>query len=239
MKTLIHRAETRGHADHGWLNTHHTFSFANYYDPERTHFGALRVLNDDIVAPGMGFGTHPHNNMEIVSIPLKGSLEHKDSMGNGSVIRSGDIQQMSAGTGVQHSEFNPSPNQEVNFLQIWIFPKEKNISPAYGQLTVSEEERKNVWQLVVSPDRENGSLAINQDAWFSLTDLDEAAEIKYDLHAANSGVYFFVLEGEISIEDKVLKRRDGIGVWDTSKVTLRAVKPASILAIEVPMKFDI
>ncbi|MDX5404576.1 MAG: pirin family protein [Bacteroidota bacterium] len=239
MKTLIHRAESRGHADHGWLNTHHTLSFAIYFDQERSLFGALRVLNDDIVAPGMGFGTHPHNNMEIVSIPLKGSLEHKDSMGNGSVIRSGDIQQMSAGTGVQHSEFNPSPDQEVNFLQIWIFPKEKNISPRYGQLTFSEEDRKNAWQLVVSPDRENGSLGINQDAWFSLTDLDEGAEIEYDLHSSNSGVYLFVLEGEVSLEDTVLKRRDGVGVWDTSKVTLRASEPASILAIEVPMKFEI
>lgn len=233
MQSILHRDKTRGHANHGFLDTHHTFSFAGYYDANRMNFGALRVLNDDIVKGGGGFGTHPHNNMEIVSIPLLGDLQHRDSMGNGEVIRQGDIQVMSAGTGITHSEFNPNADRPVNFLQIWIIPNEANVKPRYEQQTFALEERHNRLQTVVSPDR-NG-LWLHQDAWFSLGRFDAGVEGEYTLHAPNHGVYAFVISGDIEIGGETLHRRDGLGLWETDKVSFRASSDAELLLIEIPM----
>lgn len=234
MKTVIHRANTRGHANHGWLDTSHTFSFANYYNPERMHFGVLRVLNDDYVNGGRGFGTHPHDNMEIISIPLEGDLEHKDSMGNTFVIRKNDVQIMSAGTGIFHSEYNKNPDKKVNFLQIWVFPKVKNIAPKYGQVTYNPSDRKNKWQRVVSPEND-GTVTINQDAYFYLTDLDANKKLNYATHLPGNGVYFFVIKGSVSINGEQLNQRDGMGVWDTSSVSIEASQQTELLAMEIPM----
>lgn len=234
MKTILHRADTRGHANHGWLDSYHTFSFAGYYDPERVHFGALRVLNDDVVKPGMGFGAHPHDNMEIVSIPLSGDLAHKDSEGNGGTISEGDVQIMSAGTGIVHSEMNPSPSREVNFLQIWVFPLKRGIKPRYGQKNFSLAERKNRLQTVVSPDGPE-SLWINQEAWFSLSQLDANQRITYKMNRPASGLYIFVISGSLDAAGTDLARRDGLGVWDTGQIELSARVDSEILLMEVPM----
>lgn len=236
MKTLIHKANSRGHANHGWLNSYHTFSFANYYDPERMHFGVLRVLNDDTVAPGMGFGKHPHDNMEIISIPLYGDLEHEDSMGNKTVIREGDIQAMTAGTGVFHSEYNKNKDKEVKFLQIWILPKTRNVSPTYDQITLSLEDRHNKLQQIVSPDKEDSGVTINQDAWFYMTNLDKDKEVTYHLKGENTGVYAFILEGEVNINGTDLDRRDGLGISETDRLDIRALTNAQVLLMEVPMR---
>ena len=236
MKTIIHKSESRGHADHGWLKSRHSFSFAGYYDPERMHFGALRVLNDDQVAAGMGFGTHPHDNMEIVSIPLYGDLAHKDSTGRNEVIRQGDVQIMSAGTGIQHSEFNHNRDQEVEFLQIWVFPKEKNIIPRYEQKSYTPEGRTNQWQTVVSP-ADQRAVWINQDATFSLANLDAGVELTYQVKHSGNGVYLFVLNGELSIANEFLDSRDAIGISETEQFSVRASSYAEVLAIEVPMVF--
>lgn len=235
--TTLHKAETRGHADHGWLDSHHTFSFANYYDPQRVHFGALRVLNDDIVTGGMGFGTHPHDNMEIISIPLKGALEHKDSMGNTGVITKGEVQVMSAGTGIRHSEFNHSKTEMVNFLQLWIFPKLKNIAPRYDQKLFDLAERQNKIQILVSPDEEN-TLHINQDAWLSMADLDADKKVNYKIHKPGNGVYIFIIDGNIETGDLQLMKRDGAGITDADEITINAKSRSEILFIEVPMQFN-
>src|ERR1700741_951311 len=203
---VLHKAVTRGHADHGWLNSFHTFSFSSYYNPERMHFGVLRVLNDDTLAPGMGFGTHPHDNMEIISIPLSGDLEHKDSMGNTTVIRHGDIQVMSAETGVSHSEYNKNKDKEVKFLQIWIIPDKKNVTPRYDQITLDPGDRKNKLQQVLSPDKNDAGVWINQHAWFHMANLDAEKELTYTLKDAANGVYFFVLEGNLTVGDQVLEK---------------------------------
>lgn len=234
MQKVVHRAETRGHANHGWLDSHHTFSFAGYYDPKRMHFGQLRVLNDDIVAGGQGFGSHPHDNMEIVSIPLYGSLEHQDNTGNKGVIKAGDVQIMSAGTGIVHSEYNHSGSEEVNFLQIWVFPKERNIQPRYGQKFFAEEGRLNKIQTMVSPE-ENGALWINQDAYFSRAKIEKGKSLDYELHGKRQGVYLFVIDGEVKAADEGLKRRDGAGFWETDKVELTAEREADVLFVEVPV----
>ena len=236
MKTAVHRSDSRGLADHGWLKSRHTFSFARYHNPERMHFGALRVLNDDQVAEGMGFGTHPHDNMEIVSIPLEGDLAHKDSTGRNEVIRQGDVQIMSAGTGIQHSEFNHNKNQEVHFLQIWVFPKQRNIEPRYEQKTYRAEDRMNKWQTVVSPTEES-AVKINQDATFSLANLDAGTELTYEVKHPGNGVYFFVLNGEVTAADEKLDTRDAVGVSDTDSFKVKASSYAEVLAIEVPMGF--
>lgn len=236
MKTTIHIANSRGLADHGWLKSYHTFSFAEYYDPERTRFGLLRVLNDDVVQPGMGFGTHPHDNMEIVSIPLKGALAHKDSMGSEHVINTGDIQIMSAGSGLMHSEYNASKTEPVNFLQIWVFPKVKNIEPGYDQKTFSAAERKNKFQVVVSPGKNGDSLWINQDAYFSLADLDSGKNIIYNIHRKGSGVYIFVLNGSIEAEGLKLGKRDAAGIEEVENINISAAENSELLVIEVPMR---
>lgn len=234
--TVLHKAETRGHANHGWLNSHHTFSFANYYNPERMHFGVLRVLNDDIVRGGNGFGRHPHDNMEIISIPLEGDLEHQDSMGNIAVIKNGDIQVMSAGTGITHSEKNKSLSNEVKFLQIWIFPNKKNVEPRYDQLTLNAEDRKNKLQQILSPSQDDDGVWIHQDAWFHLGSLDEGNTQSYKLKKEGNGVYIFVISGEITVGDQKLNNRDGFGIWDVSEINILADTNAEVLVMEVPMK---
>jgi redox-sensitive bicupin YhaK (pirin superfamily) len=235
MKTVLHKAATRGHASHGWLDSWHTFSFANYYDPERMHFGVLRVLNDDTVAPGMGFGRHPHDNMEIISIPLSGDLEHQDSMGNKQVIRQGDVQIMSAGTGIAHSEKNASDTAPVKFLQIWVFPNQKNVTPRYDQKTFTDADKHNKLITVVSPMGDSDGIHIHQDAWFSLGNLERGTEVVYKLKQEGNGVYFFLLEGEAIINDIVLNRRDGLGITETETFTIKADSDAQLLAMEVPM----
>lgn len=235
MKKIIHRAETRGHANHGWLDSHHTFSFAGYHNPERMHFGMLRVLNDDVVAGGKGFGSHPHDNMEIVSIPLSGSLEHKDSMGNTSVIKTNDVQIMSAGSGIVHSEYNHSAETEVNFLQIWIYPKERNIEPRYGQKSYDPSERINKIKTVVSPDGSDGSLWINQDAYFSLATLKKDFNTAYNLRDKRHGIYLFVIEGEVEVADESIYRRDGMGISEENEISVKASVDSELLFIEVPL----
>lgn len=233
---ILHKAETRGHANHGWLDSHHSFSFANYYNPERMHFGALRVLNDDRVDPGMGFGTHPHDNMEIISIPLEGDLEHKDSMGNTTVIRSGDIQVMSAGTGIQHSEFNKNNDRLTKFLQIWVFPNQRNVTPRYDQITLNIEDRHNKLQQILSPNTDDEGVWIHQDAWFYLTKLDSNISLDYTVKKKGNGLYAFVLKGDITINDQVLNVRDGLGIWDIDKINIVSKsQDAELLLMEVPM----
>lgn len=238
MKTVLHKAKTRGHANHGWLDSHHTFSFANYYNPDRMHFGVLRVLNDDVVAGGRGFGTHPHDNMEIISIPLEGDLEHKDSMGNTAVIKSGDVQAMSAGTGVYHSEYNKQSDQEVRFLQIWVFPNKKNVEPRYDQITLDKGQLKNNFKQILSPNADDDGVWIHQNAWFHMGDLEKGTETHYDIKDRNNGVYAFVLEGEVSINGQSLEKRDGFGVWDTDQISIKADSNAKVLLMDVPMALN-
>ncbi len=234
--TVLHKANTRGVASHGWLESRHTFSFANYNNPERMHFGVLRVLNDDKVDPGMGFGTHPHDNMEIISIPLEGDLEHKDSMGNTTVIKNGDIQIMSAGTGVFHSEYNKNKDKLVKFLQIWVYPNKKNVTPRYDQITLDKNERKNKFQQIISPNPDDEGVWIQQDAWFHLGDFDKGITTDYKIKKSGNGVYVFVLKGEVAIEDQKLETRDGFGIWDTNQFTITAnTEDTEILLMEVPM----
>lgn len=237
MNTVVHKSDSRGFADHGWLRSRHSFSFAGYYNPDRVHFGALRVLNDDIVAGGQGFGTHPHDNMEIVSIPLYGDLEHKDSTGTGEVIKTGDVQIMSAGSGLRHSEFNHSKEDEVQFLQIWVFPKERDIEPRYEQKSFDIDSRMNKFQTVVSPEDSN-ALWINQDAYFSLANLDAGTELSYEVKQPGNGVYFFILNGDVSIADQNLLSRDAVGVSEADSISVKAKSYAEVLAIEVPMEFN-
>lgn len=234
--TILHKAETRGLANHGWLNSHHTFSFANYYNPDRMHFGVLRVLNDDTVQAGMGFGTHPHDNMEIISIPLEGDLEHKDSMGNIATIRKGDIQVMSAGTGIMHSEYNKSNDALVQFLQIWVFPNKKNVTPRYDQITLDLKDRHNQLQQILSPNPDDAGVWIHQDAWFHLGKFDQDFSIEYNIKKTGNGVYAFVLKGDFLLNGTTLNKRDGMGIWDVASISLKAVsQDAEILLMEVPM----
>ncbi len=235
MKTVLHKANSRGHANHGWLDSHHTFSFANYYNPERMHFGVLRVLNDDRVAPGKGFGTHPHDNMEIISIPLEGDLEHKDSMGNTAVIKEGDVQVMSAGTGVFHSEYNKNPDKEVKFLQIWVFPNKRNLEPRYDQISIRDIEKENNFYQVLSPNKDDQGVWINQNAWFHLGKFETGKSDTYQLKSTGNGVYAFILEGEVEIEGQKLGKRDGFGIWDTDRITVKSETDSRILLMELPM----
>jgi len=234
--SVLHAAASRGRADHGWLISNHTFSFANYYNPERMHFGVLRVLNDDEVQPGKGFGEHPHDNMEIISIPLEGDLEHKDNMGNVTVIKSGDIQVMSAGTGVMHSEFNKHDDRIVKFLQIWVYPKKRNVVPRYDQLHLDVEARHNRLQQILSPDATDEGVWIHQDAWFYLGNFDENIETTYDIRKPGNGVYIFMLKGSALVEDQPVGVRDGFGIWDIDQLRIKATAPGTeILLIDVPM----
>lgn len=232
---VIHRSNTRGHADHGWLNAHHTFSFASYYDPDRVHFGVLRVLNDDIISGGMGFGMHPHNNMEIITIPLEGDLEHKDNMGNREVIRNGDIQVMSAGTGIIHSEYNKNMDKPVKLLQIWVIPNQKNVTPRYDQMTLNPLDRHNKLQQIVSPDPANIGIWIHQNAWFHLGTLDKGNAQTYDVKQNGNGVYAFIIRGRVTIDGELLEARDGMGIWNIDRFQILAEENAEILLMDVPM----
>jgi len=232
---MYHENQSRGLADHGWLKSRHTFSFANYYNPERMNFGLLRVLNDDIVTPSMGFGTHPHENMEIISIPLSGALRHQDSMGNKHTISTGEVQIMSAGSGITHSEYNNSSSEDVNFLQIWVQPKERDITPRYDQKVFDEDKRQNRFQLLVAPEQSQDTVLINQDAWFSLADIDAEKQVTYEKNDKRSGVYFFVIEGNVKIEGHDIKRRDGLALMDGETYPIVAETKTQLLTIEVPL----
>ncbi|WP_296384475.1 pirin family protein [Winogradskyella sp.] len=237
MKTIIHKSDTRGYADHGWLKSHHTFSFASYQNAERNNFGMLRVLNDDLVQPKMGFGTHPHQNMEIISIPLKGALSHKDNMGNKRAIEVGEVQVMSAGTGLTHSEFNNSKTDEVNFLQIWIIPEEMSVEPHYEQREFPSEGKKNQLQTVVAPmDKlEGDALPISQQAYIYRTNLDVDKSIDLSVKSENNGLYIFIVEGDIEVEGNYLNKRDAIGISNTNKVSIKSNANSELVIVEVPM----
>ncbi len=234
--TVLHKANTRGHADHGWLNAYHSFSFASWYNPERVQFGMLRVLNDDTVAAGMGFGTHPHDNMEIITIPLEGDLAHKDSMGNTETIKSGDVQVMSAGTGVQHSEFNPNADKQTKLLQIWVFPKVRNVTPRYQQITLNPEDRNNKFQQILSPNPDDEGAWIYQDAWFHLGKFDKDLTLEYTIKKEGNGVYAFLIKGDATINGEKLETRDALGIWNTDKLDIQVTKGAEVLLLEIPME---
>ncbi len=235
MNTVIHRADTRGLADHGWLHSRHTFSFANYHNPERMHFGVLRVLNDDQVQAGRGFGTHPHDNMEIISIPLEGDLEHKDSMGNIAVIKEGDVQVLSAGTGITHSEYNKNKDKNVKFLQIWVFPNKKNVIPRYDQISIRDIEKENEFYQVLSPNKNDQGVWVNQDAWFHLGKFSKGKSDEYKVKKLGNGVYTFVLDGEIEVNGEKLSKRDGMGIWGVDSIQVKATQNARVLLMDVPM----
>ena len=236
MNTIYHQADSRGHANHGWLNSYHTFSFANYHHNDRNSFGVLRVLNDDTVTQGMGFGTHPHRDMEIISIPLEGDLEHKDSMGTTAVIKKGEIQVMSAGTGVMHSEYNKNKNEPVKFLQIWVFPREVGVAPRYDQKNIKEGEKLNDFQQILSPNKDDDGVWIHQDTWFNWANFTKGNFKNYTLNKKGNGVYVFVIKGNAKIGDQILNERDGLGIWDTENFDVEALENTEILLIEVPME---
>nr|WP_157868456.1 pirin family protein [Flavobacterium indicum] len=236
MKTVLHTSESRGHANHGWLNAYHSFSFANWYNPERIQFGQLRVLNDDTIAAGMGFGTHPHDNMEIITIPLEGDLAHKDSMGNASTIKNGDVQVMSAGTGIMHSEFNPNHDQQTKLFQIWVFPNKRNVTPRYQQISLNLEDRTNTFQQILSPNPDDDGVWIHQDAWFHLGKFTKDSTEKYTIKKEGNGVYVMVVSGKAIINGQELKQRDALGVWDTNSFDIEMSANTEILLLEVPME---
>ena len=236
MQKILHKSDTRGRANHEWLDARYSFSFASYHNPKRMHFGVLRVLNDDRIDGGKGFGTHPHDNMEIITIPLEGDLEHKDNMGNGTIIRSGDIQVMSAGKGIQHSEHNPNPKKEVRLLQIWLFPKTKNVIPRYQQISLKDIEIENDFYQILSPNKEDQGVWIHQDAWFHLGKFSQEKNRQYQVKKQGNGVYVFVLEGEIEIENQRLKKRDALGISRTDGFIIKTNAGAKVLLMEVPMQ---
>jgi redox-sensitive bicupin YhaK (pirin superfamily) len=235
MKTVLHTANSRGHANHGWLNAYHSFSFASWFHPDRVQFGMLRVLNDDTIAAGMGFGTHPHDNMEIITIPLEGDLAHKDSMGNSSIIKSGDIQVMSAGTGIQHSEFNPNADQHTKLFQIWLFPKYRNVEPRYQQITLEPSLQKNNFDQILSPNPDDAGVWIHQDAWFYLSDFEADFTKKLTLKKEGNGFYIMAIEGEIEVNGQKLEKRDALGIWETPEIEIKAISNAKFLIMEIPM----
>lgn len=238
MKNMVlHKAASRGGADHGWLKARHTFSFANYYNPERVQFGVLRVLNDDIIAGGMGFGTHPHDNMEIITIPILGELAHKDSMGNTEVIREGEIQVMSAGTGIQHSEFNNFKDKTINTLQIWIFPNKRNVKPRYDQHKMDVAKMQNTWLQVLSPSADDTGVWIHQDAWFHVGEFVKDKKVTYTMKAPRNGLYIFVISGKVIVNGVELDERDGLGVWETDEFNFSiSNNKTRILLMDVPMR---
>ncbi len=239
MDTIFHEADSRGAANHGWLEAKYSFSFANYYNPQRMNFGVLRVLNDDKVAGGNGFGTHPHDNMEIITIPLEGALAHKDDMGNGTTIQSGDVQVMSAGTGILHSEFNANENNPCKLLQIWVFPDKKNVEPRYQQITLEKEKMKNNFLQILSPKKEDEGVWIHQNAWFHLGEFDENLEFSYKIKDPKNGLYVFLISGKIAANNQELEQKDAFGVWNTDKssdiINFKTHEFSKILLLEVPM----
>ena len=238
MNSVVHKANTRGQADHGWLKANHSFSFANYYNPERMNFGVIRVLNDDSIAPERGFGTHPHDNMEIITIPLEGDLKHQDNMGNGTVIKNGDIQVMSAGTGITHSEFNANNDSHCKLLQIWLFPNKKNVTPRYDQKAISPMAKKNKLYQILSPNKNDQGVWIHQNAWFHIGQYVEKSKDEYVLKSKGNGIYFFVIEGEVNINDQQLSKRDGMGIWEIDKINFEAKANSKILLMEVPLEIN-
>jgi len=235
MKTIYHAADSRGNANHGWLKSKHTFSFANYHDPERMGFGALRVINDDFVIGGQGFGKHSHRDMEIISIPLSGKLGHGDNIGNNGIIETGEIQVMSAGTGITHSEMNGDDKEEVKFLQIWVIPNKMNVEPRYQQVRMDDILKPNEFNQVLSPNADDAGVWIHQDAWFSMGDFDQGVTQTYQLKDPNNGVYIFVISGKVVVNGNTLDTRDGLGVWDTKSFTMDVIDDAKVLLMEVPM----
>ncbi len=235
MNSIIYKSESRGDANHGWLHSKHSFSFANYYNPERMGFGVLRVLNDDIVAGGEGFGMHPHDNMEIISIPLHGELKHQDNMGNISIIKKGEIQVMSAGSGVFHSEYNNSEDDEVSFLQIWIYPNLKNVKPRYQQISIKELEKENSFYQILTPDSNTQGVWIYQNAWFHLGKFKAGKSETYNLKKSDNGIFLFVIEGQIIINDNILNKRDAIGISETDSIQIQTTETSEILLMEIPM----
>ena len=233
--TVLHKANTRGHADHGWLNAYHSFSFASWYNPERVQFGTLRVLNDDTVAAGMGFGEHGHDNMEIITIPLEGDLAHKDSMGNAETIKTGDVQVMSAGIGIRHSEFNPNHDQRTKLFQIWLFPRIQNVTPRYQQITLDVTEQKNNFAQVLSPNQDDEGVWIHQDAWFHLGDFDKDFSKTYTIKKEGNRMYVFVISGTITVDGQELETRDGLGISDFKTLDIKASTDAKFLLMEIPM----
>lgn len=239
-KHILHQSATRGHADHGWLNSYQTFSFASYYNPERIHFGALRVLNDDIVSGGKGFGEHPHENMEIISIPLEGALIHKDNLGNSQVTKAGEIQVMSTGSGVFHSEYNDSADQDAKFLQIWLYPRELNVTPRYAQTVLDPALQQNQLQQIISPDPDDAGSWIHQDAWFHLGKFDKGNTFQYTPHKAGNGVYIFIISGAFNADGQELHERDGLGITETGSITITVLDNRSeILIMDVPMDINL
>ena len=234
--TVLHKANTRGHANHGWLNAYHSFSFANWYNPERVQFGTLRVLNDDTVSAGMGFGTHPHDNMEIITIPLEGDLAHKDSMGNTETIKTGDVQVMSAGIGIKHSEFNPNDDQRTKLFQIWLFPKVRNVEPRYQQITLDAAKQKNNFAQILSPNPDDEGVWIYQDAWFHLADFENGFSKIYEIKKPENGIYIFVISGTITVDGQELDTRDGLGVTNFETLDIKATSDAKFLLMEIPME---
>lgn len=234
--TVLHKANTRGNANHGWLNAFHSFSFGSWYNPERVQFGTLRVLNDDTIAGGMGFGTHPHDNMEIITIPLEGDLAHKDSMGNSAVIKTGDIQVMSAGTGVEHSEFNPNADLQTKLFQIWLFPKYRDVTPRYQQITLDKSLQKNNFAQILSPNQDDEGVWIHQDAWFYLSDFDADFSKKLTIKKSENGFYIMNIEGEIEVNGAKLEKRDALGIWNTNEIEVKATTNARFLVMEIPME---
>ncbi|NHN26398.1 pirin family protein [Flavobacterium jejuense] len=234
--SVIHKADTRGNANHGWLNAYHSFSFANWYNPERVQFGVLRVLNDDTIAAGMGFGTHPHDNMEIITIPLEGDLAHKDSMGNEATIKTGDVQVMSAGSGIRHSEFNPNADHQTKLFQIWLFPNKQNVTPRYQQITLDKSLQKNDFAQVLSPNENDEGVWIHQDAWFYMSDFDANFSKNLTLKKEGNGFYIMNIDGEIEVNGSKLEKRDAIGIWDTSELEIKANTASKFLVMEIPME---
>ena len=237
MKTIYHAADSRGDANHGWLKSKHTFSFANYHNPERMGFGALRVINDDFVIGGQGFGKHSHRDMEIISIPLSGKLGHGDNIGNNGIIETGEIQVMSAGTGITHSEMNGDDTEAVKFLQIWVIPNKMNVEPRYQQIRMDDILKPNEFNQVLSPNADDAGVWIHQDAWFSMGDFDKGITQTYELKNPNNGVYIFVISGKVVVNGNTLDTRDGLGVWDTKNFTMDVIEDAKVLLMEVPMSF--
>ncbi|PLW92143.1 MAG: hypothetical protein C0592_12305 [Marinilabiliales bacterium] len=235
MKTKIFRSEERGHANHGWLKTYHSFSFASWYNPERMHFGKLRVMNDDEIAGGTGFGTHPHENMEIITIPIEGALEHKDSMGNHGVISAGEVQIMSAGTGIEHSEYNHNKDQSGKFLQLWIFPEKDDVEPRYDQKKFDINDMQNRFLQLVGPGPADEGLWIYQQAYISITNLNQGRKVSYTMKNHKNGVFLFLIEGSVEINHQDLKRRDAIEITETDKIEISAKQESRILLIEVPL----
>lgn len=236
MKTVVHRAGSRGHANYGWLDTYHTFSFAEYYNPERMSFGALRVLNDDVIEGGTGFGMHPHKNMEIISIPLSGNLEHRDSTGNIEVIREDDVQVMSAGSGITHSEYNYNKDSNTNFLQIWVMPHTQNVKPEYAQMHFPENERHNRLTQLVSPvNSDEPGLKIHQNARFFRGSFETGENFGYDLSGRSNGLYLFVIDGKVKVGSETLNRRDGIAISDAALISIEPLGKSDVLLMELPM----